>query len=209
MQGKFRISSMPNACMPITPRNHPSTPFSPLLSYHPASALPFSPLVPPKTPLAPSTPLQAQATQSQAGKRKRIDDKENELPHHPVSMEGSTSKKQKSYSSRRNNQQKLEDIFKAIDDANWVLGEFLYHVFRLKDGDGNKRQRSKQHAKLASSFLKGTTRYTPAMIIDAWFRDPDGCISPGSTEEHLMYSAEIPYTEIRIRRTRSRPAGVL
>ncbi|KAM6489591.1 hypothetical protein JOM56_014913, partial [Amanita muscaria] len=95
------------------------------------------------------------------------------------------------------NQQKLEDVFKAIDDANWVLGEFLYHVFRLKDEDGSKRHRSRQHAKLASSFLQGMTRYTPAMIVDAWFRDPDGCIPSSSTDEHLMYSTKTPYTEIQ------------
>ncbi|KAM6488943.1 hypothetical protein JOM56_015579, partial [Amanita muscaria] len=59
-------------------------------------------------------------------------------------------------------QQKL-DVFKAIDDANWVLGEFLCHLFRLKDEDGNKRHRSRQHAKLAPSFLQGMTRYTPAV----------------------------------------------
>ena len=41
------------------------------------------------------------------------------------------------------------------------------------------------------------TRYTPAMIIYAWFRDPDGCISSSSAEGHLMYSMKIPYTEIQ------------
>ena len=35
------------------------------------------------------------------------------------------------------------------------------------------------------------------MIIDAWFRDPDGCISSSSAEGHLMYSTKIPYTEIQ------------
>jgi hypothetical protein len=108
----------------------------------------------------------------------------------------STSKKPK-YSARQNNQQKLEDVFEAIEDANWVLREFLYHVFRLKDDDGGKRHQSKQHAKLASSFLQGITQYTPAMAIDAWFWDPDGCISSSSAEGHLMYSMKIPYTEIQ------------
>ncbi|KAF8218499.1 hypothetical protein L208DRAFT_1419953, partial [Tricholoma matsutake] len=72
----------------------------------------------------------------------------------------STSKKPK-YSGQRNNQQKLEDVFEAIEDANRVLGEFLYHVFWLKDDDGGKRHWSKRHAKLALSFLqvqqKGTS----------------------------------------------------
>ncbi|KAF8235370.1 hypothetical protein L208DRAFT_1392510, partial [Tricholoma matsutake] len=71
-----------------------------------------------------------------------------------------TLKKPK-YSARRNNQHRLEDVFKAIEDANWVLGEFPYHVFQLKDDDGGKRHRSKRHAKLALSFLqvqqKGTS----------------------------------------------------
>ena len=48
---------------------------------------------------------------------------------------------------------------------NWVLVEFLYYAFRIKDDDGNKRHQSRQHAKLASSFLQGLTQYTPAMII--------------------------------------------
>ncbi|KAM6493750.1 hypothetical protein JOM56_010111 [Amanita muscaria] len=59
-------------------------------------------------------------------KRKRVDDKENRLPElsdHTASLM-STSKKPK-YSARRNNQQKLEDVLKAIDNANWVLGNLF------------------------------------------------------------------------------------
>ncbi|KAM6491593.1 hypothetical protein JOM56_012985 [Amanita muscaria] len=193
MQAKFRVSTTPNAC-PVTPRNNLATPFSPFSSGYRAPA-PLSPLVCPRTP-TPS--LSFHASPSLTQKRKRTDDKENELPEYSdyTASVTSTSKKPK-YSARRNNQQKLEDVFKAIDDANWVLGEFLYHVFRLKDEDGSKRHRSRQHAKLASSFLQGMTRYTPAMIVDAWFRDPDGCIPSSCTDEHLMYSTKIPYTEIQ------------
>jgi hypothetical protein len=35
------------------------------------------------------------------------------------------------------------------------------------------------------------------MVIDAWFQDPDGCISSSLAEGYLMYSMKIPYTEIQ------------
>ena len=125
---------------------------------------------------------------SHSVRKTKADEKENEHPQQFNTTAGSmsTSKKPK-HSVRRNNQQKLEDVFEAIEDANWVLGEFLYRVFQLKDDDGGKRHGSKRHAKLASSFLQGMTQYTAAMImiIDAWFRDPDGCISSSSAEGTL------------------------
>ncbi|KAF8223745.1 hypothetical protein L208DRAFT_1025305, partial [Tricholoma matsutake] len=52
--------------------------------------------------------------------------------------------------------------------------EFLYEVFRLKNEDGYKVHRSKRHAGMVQCFLQGNTRHTPAMIIDAWFRNSDG-----------------------------------
>jgi hypothetical protein len=92
---------------------------------------------------------------------------------------------------------KLEVVFRAIEEVRWGLGEFLYEVFRLKNEDGDQVRRSKRHAGMVQRFLQGNTRHTPAMIIDAWFRNPDGCISAGSAEDSLMYSTDTPYLEIQ------------
>ncbi|KIL58045.1 hypothetical protein M378DRAFT_346291 [Amanita muscaria Koide BX008] len=64
------------------------------------------------------TSLSFHAPPSLIRKRKRVDDKDNELPKHfgHTTSLISTSKKPK-YSD---NQQKLEDVFKAIDDATDV-----------------------------------------------------------------------------------------
>ncbi|KAF8218457.1 hypothetical protein L208DRAFT_1154263, partial [Tricholoma matsutake] len=53
------------------------------------------------------------------------------------------------------------------------LGEFLYEVFQLKNEDGDKVHHSKRHARMVQRFLQGNTQHTPAMIIDAWFQNPD------------------------------------
>ncbi|KAF8219484.1 hypothetical protein L208DRAFT_1339738, partial [Tricholoma matsutake] len=60
-----------------------------------------------------------------------------------------------------------------------------------------KVHRSKRHAGMVQCFLQGNTQHTPAMIIDAWFWNPDGCISAGSAEDSLMYSTDTPYLEIQ------------
>ncbi|KAM6489592.1 hypothetical protein JOM56_014914, partial [Amanita muscaria] len=79
------------------PRNNLSTPFSPFSSGYRAPA-PLSPLVCPRTP-TPS--LSFHASPSLIQKRKRTDDKENELPEYSdyTASLTSTSKKPK-YSAR-------------------------------------------------------------------------------------------------------------
>jgi hypothetical protein len=53
-----------------------------------------------------------------------------------------------------------------------------------------------EHAAIVSWFLQGRTKYTSAMVLDAWFRGPDGSISKYSAAFDLMYSAVVPFTEI-------------
>jgi len=77
--------------------------------------------------------------------------------------------------------EKLDAIFKVVKDvAKWTLGEFLYHVFKLKNEDGTKFHRSSTHAATVSQFLQGQTTYSPSDILDAWFRNSDGRISTES-----------------------------
>ena len=131
MQSKFRVSMTPSAC-PV-PRNQLSTPLSPFSSCYQSMA-PFSPLICSRTPFfqipfaSPSLPSHAP---TQIGKRKRADEKENELPQHFNTTAGSmsTSKKPK-YSARRNNQQRLEDAFEAMKMQTGCSGNFciMYSV---------------------------------------------------------------------------------
>ena len=44
--------------------------------------------------------------------------------------------KKRCYMIRQNDQEKLRDALKEIDRAGWTFGEFLYHVFRMKDRSG-------------------------------------------------------------------------
>ena len=197
MHNRFRVSTTPAHRPPVTPDNlaTPRTPISAHpghTSQHPLSVGSSTPLIPSQRPLSYQTPSNL------AQKRKRSDNKENELPHLPGYTQTSTSvKKRKPYSARKTTPEKLEVVFTAIEEAKWGLGEFLYEVFRLKNEDGDKVHRSKRHAGMVQRFLQGNTRHTPAMIIDAWFRNPDGCISAGSAEDSLMYSTDTPYLEIQ------------
>ena len=44
--------------------------------------------------------------------------------------------KKRRYMLRRNDQEKLRDALKEVDRTGWTFGEFLYHVFRMKDRSG-------------------------------------------------------------------------
>src|SRR6202050_1360211 len=93
--------------------------------------------------------------------------------------------------------QKLHAIFKAVKEvAKWTLGEFLYHIFKLKNEDGTKFSRSSTHAATVSQFLEGQTIYGPSDILDAWFRNPDGRVSTEPNASKLMYSTDKPFCEI-------------
>ena len=93
--------------------------------------------------------------------------------------------------------QRLHAIFKAVKEvAKWTLGEFLYHVFKLKNEDGTKFSRSSTHVATISQFLQGQTIYSPSDILDAWFRNRDGHVSTESDASKLMYSTDKPFREI-------------
>jgi hypothetical protein len=54
--------------------------------------------------------------------------------------------------------QKLDAIFRAVKDvAKWILGEFLYHLFKLKNKDGTKFHHLSTHTTMVSQFLQGQT----------------------------------------------------
>ncbi|KAF8953464.1 hypothetical protein BDZ97DRAFT_1679448, partial [Flammula alnicola] len=74
------------------------------------------------------------------------------------------------YTRRRNDQEKLREVFKVIEGTGWTLGEFLYHVFRTKDKSGDDIHRDKSHAHYVSHFLQEESEYTPAMILGAWYK---------------------------------------
>ncbi|KIM71713.1 hypothetical protein PILCRDRAFT_16805 [Piloderma croceum F 1598] len=83
--------------------------------------------------------------------------------------------------------EKLQAVFSAIlGIAKWNLPEFLYHTFRYQDENGKPVHRTTEHAAIVSRFLQGRTKYTPAMVLDAWFRGPDGSISKDSMAFDLM-----------------------
>jgi len=87
--------------------------------------------------------------------------------------------------------------FSAISGiSKWNLPEFLYHTFRYQDENGKPVHQTTEHAAIVSRFLQGRTKYTPAMVLDAWFRGPDGSISKDSVAFYLMYSAVVPFMEI-------------
>jgi hypothetical protein len=80
--------------------------------------------------------------------------------------------------------------------AKWNLPEFLYHTFRYQDENGKPVHRTTEHAAIVSRFLQGRTKYTPSVVLKAWFQGPDGSISQDSVASNLMYSATVPFTEI-------------
>ena len=103
----------------------------------------------------------------------------------------------KKQAPRLNVGQKLDAMFKAVKEvAKWTLGEFLYHIFKLKNEDGTKISRSSTHAATVSQFLEGQTIYSPSDILDAWFRNPDGRVSTESNASKLMYSTDKFFCEI-------------
>ena len=93
-------------------------------------------------------------------KRRRNSKKENELlelfhlPTHTPLESMMNSKKRKPYTPRKTPTEKLEAVFSAIEEAKWGLGDFLYHVFRLQDEDGEHIQRSKRHAGMVQRFCR-------------------------------------------------------
>ena len=63
-------------------------------------------------------------------KRPQDNNKENEAAL-PETLP--PEKKRQVYAERISSEEKLLDILKTIDDANWSMSDFLYYTFRNKD----------------------------------------------------------------------------
>lgn len=96
----------------------------------------------------------------------------------------------------RSHVEKLDAILVCILEQGWTLGMFLVCLFVLLDKHGQPIMRSRRHAMMVSSFLAGRTTHTPAHILDAWMKSPDGRIDRDSPDRHLLYSTTVPFTEI-------------
>jgi hypothetical protein len=104
----------------------------------------------------------------------------------------------RTYSSCTSENEKLQAVFSAISGiAKWNLPEFLYHAFRYQDKSGKPVHQTTEHTAIVSQFLQGRTKYTPAMVLNAWFHGPDGSVSKDSKASDLMYSTAVPFTEIQ------------
>lgn len=98
---------------------------------------------------------------------------------------------------RRDDQTKLTNILATIMEQGWAFSDFMYHVFRLKDENGNPCSRTQQHANMVNPFLAGRTTHRPAHIIDYWMSNKDGRIPRDSPDSNLLYSTTTPYVDIR------------
>ncbi|KAF5341893.1 hypothetical protein D9611_001134 [Ephemerocybe angulata] len=86
--------------------------------------------------------------------------------------------------------EKLSHILPHIQTYGWSLGEFLYYLF-LDD-----KHRGQVHAGMVSKFLGGRTTYRPAHILDLWEAHSDGLCGDKAVNEGLMFSFDVPYTDI-------------
>ena len=159
----------------------------------PCNCATIGPVLPAGINSNPSTPL-INNTNPSIRKRAcpRDSNKENEAPVSEPSTP--TKKKVRRYKQRRSIDDKLNDIFNEIEEADWSLSHFLFYVFRHKGDDGKDIHRRKAHANTVQKFLAGNTRYTPADILMSWFHTPDGRLD---RESDLMYSVLIPYSNIK------------
>ena len=130
---RFRLTETPG----------PRTPLSTTQLYTPFSAYAPSPTTP--------TPSQFTAYPSTPSNPKRPYCEEGDENCLPVPK----PKKKRCYTPRRNDQEKLRDALKGIDETGWTFGEFLYHVLRMKDRAGNSIHRDRSHSRYVSQFLKG------------------------------------------------------
>jgi len=104
--------------------------------------------------------------------------------------------KKSKYTARRTPEDKLEVIFKALQDVNWTLGDFLYHLFRQQDEKGQPVRRSQKHASYVHKLLSGccgTAGKGIGFILDAWFQsgEEDGA------ERSMHFTMSVPYRNIR------------
>ncbi|TEB21750.1 hypothetical protein FA13DRAFT_1642380 [Coprinellus micaceus] len=81
-------------------------------------------------------------------------------------------------------------MLKMLSELNWTLSEFMHYIFEDRDS------LSMSHAQTVSRFLKGDTKYTPASIIKLWDDHSSGRLLR-QQDRDLMYSVDIPYTDIK------------
>ena len=75
---------------------------------------------------------------------------------------------------------KLDEVLQLLQGLGWTMGDLLYFVFQVKDEKGNKiKNRSKSHAKMASKFLGGFCRHSPAEVVELWVKSPWGIPKKG------------------------------
>jgi hypothetical protein len=92
-------------------------------------------------------------------------------------------------------------VFKLLQDFNWTIGDFLYHAFRVRDEKGDIiKSRSEAHAKMASRFLTGLCRHTPAHIVEIWVKSPWGIPKKGHQERDAMFSTEHDFRTLKAAR---------
>lgn len=108
-----------------------------------------------------------------------------------TTIEGATSR-----SRRLGPQEKLEAVLDYLHDLNWTLSEFLYHLFRLKDEQGQPVHRSPSQGITVQKFLSGKTTYKPIQIVDFWLRDPAGAPAKDSSAYSDMFSLGAVYLDL-------------
>lgn len=119
-----------------------------------------------------------------------------EIPTASTDIPSTTSRRK-----YRKDQDKLEAIFKLLQDFNWTIGDFLYLAFRVKDEKGAVvKNRSEAHAKMASRFLAGLCKHTPAHIVEIWVKSPWGIPKKGRLERNAMFSTDRDFRMLKAAR---------
>lgn len=67
---------------------------------------------------------------------------------------------------RSSNTDKVDSILLEIEDCNWSVADFLFHLFRSRDDGGEKIARGQRHMQMVTAFLNGATRHTVTDILD-------------------------------------------
>ncbi|KAJ7087069.1 hypothetical protein C8R44DRAFT_557323, partial [Mycena epipterygia] len=91
---------------------------------------------------------------------------------------------------------KIDAILTVIKAQNWMFACFLYNTFRTRDEKGKPLHCSFTHSQMVSAFLAGRGKRTVANIVEEWMRDLSGRTPRHSSDNNLIFSTTIPYTEI-------------
>ncbi|TFY81281.1 hypothetical protein EWM64_g2735 [Hericium alpestre] len=94
---------------------------------------------------------------------------------------------------------KIDLIFKALKDVHWSLADFLHYISeeKLRDQRGKDVPRSKSCSQALKMFLEGKDNHHPIDIVDAWFWHSYGRPKGEEKEEDLMYSIDVPASDIK------------